>query len=221
MRSLILLPALFVALFVLACGGDSEPPPEPTATVPAASPTPNTASPEASLGNYIEETLGETFLEDCSRAVVEEVAGKICSIFRGERGDLRAYILGRTFSEPFQWAILEKQGTDWRVIHTPAIRFDTAGVPGIPWPLTSGTDVVVVGADPCVNVREGPGLDQTAVDCLSDGTIVQLSLGPIMADDFEWWQLAGRAGWVVADFLRYPDSLDPAELAPESTATPE
>ncbi len=220
MRTLILLPASFVVLLGFGCGGDAEQSPEPTATVEV-SPTPDVSGPEVVLAEYVENTLAKMFVEDCSKAVLEEDVGKICSIFRGERGNQRAYILGLTFSEPSQWAILENQGSQWRVVHTPAIRFDTAGVPGIPWPLTSGTDVVVVGAEPCVNVREGPGLDQAAVDCLEDGSVVQLSVGPIAADDFEWWQLAGRAGWVVSDFLRYPDALDRAEQTPEPTATPE
>ena len=222
MRFGILPPALFLVLVGVGCGGgEAEPTPTPTIEATA---TPDVSGPELALAQYVEETMSKILVEDCSTAVAEVDTGKICSILRGERGNLRAYILGLTFSEPFQWAILEDQGAAWRVVYSPAIKSVNTGIPGIPWPLASGTDVVVVGASPCVNVREGPGLDQTAVDCLDDGTVIKLSVGPITADDFEWWQLDGRAGWIVSDFLRYPDSIEPlqepTEAPAEATATP-
>jgi hypothetical protein len=99
-------------------------------------------------------------------------------------------------SAPGQWTLASAQNL------TP----DVAAVPGIPWPLRTGVDVVVAGANPCVNVREGPSLNQRAVDCIRDGTVIRLAAGPTAADNIQWWQVSGRTGWVSGDFLRYPDA---------------
>jgi hypothetical protein len=190
-------------VFLVACGGDdtpSSPTPEPTATAVGSGPA------EQALSRYVESTLGKAYLEDCSTAIAETDTGKICSTYRGERNGQRAYVLGPTFSEGTQWAILEERNGQWNVIHTPQITPDNASVPGIPWPLALNVDVVVVGAAPCVNVREGPALAQRAVDAICDGTVVRLGAGPANADNFQWWQVLGRTGWVVSDYLRYPDA---------------
>jgi uncharacterized protein YraI len=68
-----------------------------------------------------------------------------------------------------------------------------------------GDTVVVTGTGDCLNVREGPGLEAPAVDCLPDGTDVVLAQGPIEQDGYLWWRLEGRAGWVAADWLRSPN----------------
>ena len=47
---------------------------------------------------------------------------------------------------------------------------------------------------------------QRAVDSLCDGARIRLGAGPANADNFQWWQVAGRTGWVVSDYLRYPDA---------------
>lgn len=163
---------------------------------------------EQALARYVEATLGKQFKEDCGTADPAADVGKICSIFRGERGTERAYILGPTFSEPIQWAFLQQSGGQWNVVHTPAITRDNSAVPGVPWPLRIGVDVVVVapGSPPCLNVREGPALNQRAVDCIGHGTRIRLSAGPTAADNYQWWQVEGRTGWVVSDYLRYPDA---------------
>jgi hypothetical protein len=192
-----------VVLALVACGGDdtpAEPTPEPEPTQVGSGPA------EQALARYVESTLGKGFVEDCSTATAERDGGKICSTYRGERSGARAYVLGGTFSEGTQWAILEERNGQWSVVHAPTITPDNRGVPGIPWPLTLNVDVVVTGAAPCVNVREGPALAQRAVDSLCDGTTIRLGAGPATADNFQWWQVAGRTGWVVSDYLRYPDA---------------
>ena len=198
-----------VAVIALTCatgsGSDSEGPSRTQAT-PTATRGPAAGSPEQALARYV-ETLGKGYVEDCGRADAGRDAGKFCSIFRGEREGKRAYILGLVASEPAQWAILEQQSGEWKVVYAPKITFDTSGVPGIPWPLKTGVEVVVVTKpDPCLNVREGPSLNQAAVDCINDGTRIKLAAGPVEADDFQWWQVEGRTGWVAADYLRYPDA---------------
>jgi hypothetical protein len=161
----------------------------------------------------VETTLNKGFVEDCSTADAQRDVGKICSVFRGERNGQRAYVLGPTFSEGQQWAFLAPgNNNQWSVVHTVMLTPDSRGVPGIPWPLALNQDVVVVGVGACgsagngLNVREGPALNQRAVDCLSERTVIKLGAGPATGDNIQWWQVAGRAGWVSADYLRYPDA---------------
>ena len=197
---------LVAAVMLLTGGGDGDSsasgPPEATPTPE----TPGSGPAEQALARYVQTTLGKGFVEDCSKAQGGPDAGKICSIARGEREGRKAYILGLVASEPSQWAILEMQGGSWNVVHAPVITRDNAAVPGIPWPLRTGVDLVVAGAAPCVNVREGPTISQKAVDCIADGTRIRLIAGPAPADNFQWWQVEGRTGWIVADYIRYPDA---------------
>jgi hypothetical protein len=214
-RPIIVAAGVFAAVFVMAVlavflisGGDGGPNSsagaEPTAGPPEEAPVSGPA--EQALARYVQITLNKGFVEDCAKAQAGQDAGKLCSVFRGERGNHRAYILGLVASEPSQWAFLENQGGNWQVVHTPAITRDNSSVPGIPWPLVAGGDVVVIGAAPCVNLREGPSIKKRAVDCIADGTRIRLAAGPAPADNFQWWQVQGRTGWVVSDFLRYPDA---------------
>jgi len=196
-----LLPALF-----LACGGgggdSNDPTPEPSPTQAASGPA------EQALARYVETTLQRQFVEDCTKADVAKDTNKICATFRGERANQRAYVVGPTFSEPTQWVILEdKGGGQWAAAGTTLLNADAAAVPGIPWPLRTGTDLIVVGVKPdCLNVREGPALNQKAVDCIAEGAKIRLSAGPLLADNINWWQVEGRSGWVSGDYLRYPDA---------------
>ena len=204
-RTLFLVPMLLLA--GVACfggGGGADSPPAETPEPTSAAGVPG--SPEQALARYVQQTLQKPFVEDCTRADVAVDVNKVCASFRGERDQQRAYVLGLTFSEFTEWVILEKQGSEWKVASTSALNADTAAIPGIPWPLRTGVDVVVAGAQPCLNVREGPALNQKAVDCISDGATIKLSAGPLVADGFQWWQVQGRAGWVAGDFLRSPDA---------------
>ena len=202
----LLLAVLLLVLLGAACGGGGGDPP--------ADPTPNptvesqVSGPEAALAAHVRTTMQKEFAPDCSKIDVAQDVGKICAAFRGEREGRRAYVLGLTFSEFSQWAIVEQRGGQWAVIKTVEITTDNSGVPGIPWPLRTGVDVVVVVRDspPCLNVREEATLQAAAVDCINDGTTIQLQAGPQMADGIEWWQVEGRSGWVSADYLRYPDA---------------
>lgn len=191
------------SLLVLACGGGGDNP-DPT---PETSPTPAGSGPvEQALARHVETTLQRAFVEDCTKADVANDVNKICATLRGERGNQRAYIIGPTFSEPSQWVILEDRGGQWVVTSLTILNADTRAVPGIPWPLRTGADLIVAGGSPCLNVREGPALNQKAVDCIADGTRVRLSAGPVVADNINWWQVEGRTGWVSGDYLRYPDA---------------
>ena len=200
----VLLTALMAA--AVACGGGDNKKPDPT---PGPTETPSASGPvEQALKRHVETTLQRPFVADCSLANPTNDVNKVCAAARGQRGNQRAYAIGQTFSEFFQWVILEERSGQWTVVSTSPINADTAGIPGVPWPLRTGVDLVVAGAAPCVNVRLGPTINQAAVDCIADGTKVRLTAGPTAADGINWWQVEGRTGWVAGDYLRYPDALN-------------
>ncbi len=192
----------------------------PTPTQPGANPA------ELAIGEYVRTTLGASYGGDCSVAAVNQqpagiptvAAGAgatpaptaapqdvLCSQSRGERDDMKAYVLGKPLQEPSYWIFIRQNGGSFTVISAPEITAESAAVPGTPWPLAQGAEVMVTGGD-CLNVHEGPALAQPAVDCIPDGTTITLATGPVDADGYQWWQVDGRAGWVVSEFLRYPDA---------------
>ena len=180
---------LVLAGLLLACSGggeDAEPTPAPTET-PAG---PGTGSPEAALAGFVQTTFSKQFVPDCSKAVVATDAGKVCSSARGERDEH-----ARLRSRPRR---LRRSATG-RSSRTPAAPGPSCthrrsrrqrGVPGIPWPLRTGVDVVVAGTGNGLNVRTGPGLNAAAVDRIDDGTVIRLSAGPAPADNLHL--VAGR-----------------------------
>ncbi len=223
------------AVFGLGLLDSSDAEPTPVAQVsPTAVPTPTApgANPaELAIGEYVRKTLNASYAGDCSIAAVNQQpavsptataaggagatpgptsapvnnANALCSQSRGDRGDVQAYVLGKPLQEPTYWIFVQQNGGSFAVISAPEITAEAAAVPGTPWPIVAGAEVVVVSGD-CLNVREGPALDQAAVDCIPDGTTITLATGPVDADGYQWWQVDGRAGWVVSEFLRYPDA---------------
>jgi hypothetical protein len=187
---------------------------------PAASPTASGGNAqEQAIGAYVRTTLNMEYAGDCATTVpggpaqtpgagatVPPTANRLCSVKRGDREGVAGYVLGQPLSEPTRYIFLEQRGGQWQVTYSPAITADTRAVPGIPWPLRPGAEVVVIGTGDCLNVREGPALNQAAVDCIKDNTRIRLASGPAESDNRQWWQVDGRSGWVAADYLRYPDA---------------
>lgn len=224
--AILLVAIVIVAFAFFGRGDDKTSPPnvvaQPTAapagpdgqtTAPGGTGTGGTTAPAGPAGNpvaavaaSVQQLLAKPLIDDCTKADPGRDAGKLCATARGEREGRRAYSVGPIAGQPTHWFIVEPQGNLWVVSQTISLTPDNAAVPGVPWPLKVGADVVVVGASPCVNVREGPGLNQKAVDCIRDGTRIKLTAGPTNADNFIWWQVEGRTGWVAADYLRYPDA---------------
>jgi hypothetical protein len=197
------------ALLLTACFDDSEPS-EPGVTAATAtaggSPTPATGSPDEALAAYSRQKLQMEYAGDCQAAQQPGDEGKLCTSFVGDRGPAKAYIAGPAFSEFTTWIFAEQKAGQWQVIGDFPMNPQAADVPGIPWPLAVGAQVVVAGTGQCLNVREAPGLAPTAIDCLQDGTTIKLGEGPQEVDGFQWWRIDGRDGWVAADWLRYPDA---------------
>lgn len=207
--SLLLLP-----LF-LACGGGGDDGGDNGNGEPEATATPEARNPaEQALGRHIEAVFERQYAGDCSQANVATDAGKMCSVKQGERGTIQAFAIGTTFSEGSHLAFVENRGGQWVVFGvtqlTPAIR----AIPGVPWPMRPGDEVVVVAVGRCgtvgegLNVREGPGLNQSAVDCIGEGTTIRIGAGPVEGDNLQWYQVEGRAGWVTGVYLRFPDAIN-------------
>jgi hypothetical protein len=219
---LVILAIIVVFLFAMNGdddGGGSNAGAQPTA---AASPTQAGANPqEQALAQYVQNTLKLTYAGDCSGVAVgpgsttqtpgaatTQTPGtdRLCSAKRGEREGVTGFVLGQPLSEPSQWAFVSQNNGAWQVVSAPKITADTRAIPGIPWPLKPGAEVVVIGTGDCLNVREGPALNQAAVDCIADGTKIKVAAGPADSDGIAWWQVEGRSGWVAADYLRFPDA---------------
>src|SRR5206468_3560503 len=72
---------------------------------------------------------------DRSRARSPQDLGKTCTKLVEERGPVRAYLVGQTFSEFRRWLFLENGDYGWEVIATAPL--DAHAVPQrIPWPNT-------------------------------------------------------------------------------------
>ncbi len=184
----------------------------------------DTVSAEQALSDYIKTTLNQDYAGDCSTAIVPAGSG-MCSAARGDRGDQKAFLIGPSSYQFTTWVFLKKTGTAWTVESTLPVNPDTVNAPGAPWPLEKGATVVVGGTGTCLNVRVSPSIKADAVDCIADGTTIVLQDGPVTADGYDWWRPQDRSGWVVGDYLRYPDTTTPTPggavtPAPTATSTP-
>lgn len=79
---------------------------------------------------------------------------------------------------------------------TPPVETTTTPEPGDS-AFAIGDTVTVQGTGNCLNIRSEAGLDGAVVDCLDDGTQLDLLEGPVAVDDLNWWRIQGPAstGW--------------------------
>ncbi len=206
------------ALFAAACfGGGGSGSKTPDAT--AAPPVPGI---EDVIGAWVRANRNVDYVGDCSKAQAGVDVGKLCSALAGSRGTTRAYTLGPTFSE-FTSTMLIQEGADvgWMVLFVEN-RNPNAEVPGIDWPLSQGDRVVFIGLgdDDCLSIREQPALSAARTICMPDGNEAIILDGPIEADGFTWWQVAGDGfnGWAVDVYMRLPEAI--AQLFATPTPTP-
>jgi hypothetical protein len=165
---------------------------------------------------YVQRRLSQGFVADCDDAQRPDDVGKQCAERLGERGGLIAFKLGPTFSEYTQIIILEQLDGVWTIAEQQRHSPDDPNIPGIPWPLEVGAEVVVAGTAPdCLKIRQEPAISGQELDCINDGTNATIVAGPQVSDEIEWWQLEGL-GWAAGNYLRYADSD-----VPELTPTPE
>lgn len=69
--------------------------------------------PESAVRQIIEAT-GAAYAGDCGSTRSPDDAGKICSRFVEQLADVRAYLIGRTFSEFSRWVFVEHTPDGWR-----------------------------------------------------------------------------------------------------------
>jgi hypothetical protein len=220
-RSAAFFVGVAAAVLLIACssgGGSTKPDTTPTApagTEPATSATVTSTAPEEALGTYVQRRLSQGFVADCDKAKRPDDVGKQCAKKLGERHGLVAYKLGPTFGDYTRIMILEQKDGGWTIARQETHDPNDPDVPGIPWPLEVGAEVVVVGTAPdCLKVRQQPSITGTELDCLKDGETVKIVAGPTSADDIEWWQLEGQ-GWAASNYLRYPDAGVPEPTVSE------
>ncbi|MHB8376968.1 MAG: hypothetical protein ACYDEB_08435 [Dehalococcoidia bacterium] len=220
-RLLVLATVLSLAATLAACsGGPSKPAPTPTPTVPGAVDV---------IAEWVHANRNVDFIGDCNLAKPGIDIGKLCVRIAGVRGTRRAYSLGPTFSDPTALAMVEKQkdGT-WKVLSVTNVDLSQGAVPGIPWPLQIGDEVVIVGLakGDCLRVRDQPALTGKQLACEALGVKAIIQDGPKQADNFTWWKIAGTgfSGWAADHWLRLPDAiaqaLQPATPTPAAATTP-
>ena len=178
---------------------------------PKATATPEKPGPEAAIEQWVRENRNVNFAGDCAQAQEGVDVGKLCILLRGERGARRAYDLGPTFSEPTALAIVEDTPEGWTVVSVTTRDPSAGAIPGIPWPLQVQDSVVVIGLgeNDCLLVREQPTQQAKQTICIPDGTTAIIQEGPVEAETFTWWRLAGEGfnGWAAGRWLRLPEAI--------------
>ncbi|MGD9893201.1 MAG: hypothetical protein AB7R89_09330 [Dehalococcoidia bacterium] len=90
-------------------------------------------SPETAV-RVLVESHGAAYAGDCGSTVSPRDIGATCSKLVGEDGDVKAYLVGRTFSEFTDWVFVEDSGRgDWRIVAETPLDFH-ADDDSIPWP---------------------------------------------------------------------------------------
>ena len=81
--------------------------------------------------------------------------------------------------------------------------------------------VIGLGDVDCLRVREQPTQQGKQLACEYDGTKAIIQEGPVDAETFTWWRIAGDGfnGWAAATWLRLPEAIAQA-LATPVAATP-
>jgi len=214
----IVVPVFLVAALAVGCGGGEDSGPKATAT-------PKLPGPEDALGSWVRDNRNVAFVGDCAKAEAVVDVGKLCAIQIGERGTLRAYSLGPTFSEPTALAMLEETPRGWVVLSVTNRDPSQGDVPGLPWPLGVGDSVVMIGLGEgdCLRIREQPTQQGKQLACMPDGTTAIIQEGPVDAETITWWRISGEgfSGWAAGRWLRLPEAIaDALNPQPAATATP-
>ena len=98
----------------------------------AASSTAEAVTPEEAVQQVV-TAQGAAYAGDCARARSPQDVDAVCSGFVAERTAMRAYLVGRTFSEFTQWVFVAPADGGWRVVGTAPLDF-LATTPSVPWP---------------------------------------------------------------------------------------
>lgn len=87
---------------------------------------------EEALAGYVQSS-GDRFAGPCAQTRSPEDIGKVCGRLVEERDALRAYLIGRTFSEYNAWVFLSQRDGTWTIVGAAPLDFaDETGA--VPWP---------------------------------------------------------------------------------------
>ncbi len=89
------------------------------------------ASPEVAIAAFL--TSGEAYAGPCEQARSPEHLGMRCSRLVEEQDGVRAYLMGRTFSEFDRWLFVALTAAGWKVIGSALLDFHAVPM-GVPWP---------------------------------------------------------------------------------------
>ena len=218
-RAAALIAFFSLALAASACFGGSG------SSEPAATPTPSVPGPTDAIAEWVKNNRSVEFIADCDAARQGLDVGKLCARLKGERGPRRVYDLGPTFADPTALAIVEDSAQGWRIISVTNVDPSKPQIPGIDWPLEAGDAVVVIGlgGDDCLSIRKEPTQQAERLNCMPDGTKAIVQEGPVEAETFTWWRIAGDGfnGWAAGAWLRLQDEIARVlQPAPAATPTP-
>jgi hypothetical protein len=76
---------------------------------------------------------GARYAGNCADTVSPRDIGAVCSRLVEQRGSVRAYLVGRTFSEFSTWLFVVGDGERWQVLGQAPLRFHSDAIE-IPWP---------------------------------------------------------------------------------------
>ena len=209
--------AVVAAVLFAACGGGT--------SKPAETPTPQQPGPLDALAGWVRANRNVDFVPNCADAKLGVDVGKTCATLLGTRGTRQAYGLGPTFSEVTALAILEQAPEGWTVLSVTNKDPSAGSVPGIDWPLQVGDQVIVIGLGDvdCLSIRAQPTQEGDRTACEYDGTKAIIQEGPVDAETYHWWRIAGDGfnGWAAGTWLRLPEAIAQALATPTpESATP-
>jgi hypothetical protein len=90
------------------------------------------ASPEGAVCAVV-QAGDSVYAGDCAATESPRDIGKVCSKYIAQRGSLRAYLIGRTFSEFSSWVFVEQKRDGWVAVATTPLDFAAPSLI-VPWP---------------------------------------------------------------------------------------
>lgn len=93
---------------------------------------PVAATPELAVAAVV-TAGGQQYAGPCEETRSPEDIGKVCAQFADQREDMRAFLIGRTFSEFDRWVFIAPAPSGWATVAVEPLDFYALS-PAIPWP---------------------------------------------------------------------------------------
>ncbi len=117
--------AAMLAVALATAAAAQSPPAAPSPLQPA-------ATPDEAVAETV-STAGATYAGDCSTTTSPASLGQVCATFMAQRGDLQAYLAGRTFAEFSVWVFVQRTAQGWIPLSVLPVAED-ASPRDVPWP---------------------------------------------------------------------------------------